>query len=113
MVEANTSGPERRAWVRYGSAAAAVCRDGGALRNSGWIGKVRDISAGGVGLVLRHRFRVGTPLSLDIKNGQGDFCVTVEARVIHVNAEHTADSGWLTGCSFLKPLSDDELKKLL
>lgn len=104
---------ERRAWVRYGCDLDALCQATGPLRDSGWMGKVKNISAGGVGLLLRHRFRAGTPLLIELKNPTGSYRRNVPARVVHVAASRTGDSGWLTGCAFLEPLSDEDLLQLL
>jgi len=50
---------ERRAWVRYASSCEVSYQNAGALKDAGWPGKVFDISAGGIGLLLRHRFPPG------------------------------------------------------
>src|SRR5438270_10692250 len=66
-AEATAPGPvERRAWVRYVSDLTAACLTGDLRNDVGWPARVRDVSAGGIGLLLRHRFRPGTHLSLEL-----------------------------------------------
>jgi hypothetical protein len=105
--------PERRAWVRYGTDLDVAFRAAGALKDFGWMGKVRNISGGGIGLVLRHRFRPGTWLFIELKTRAGDDCRTVTVRVMH--ATPVTDGGahaWLMGCAFAVPLSDKEVRAL-
>ena len=58
---------ERRAWVRYASSCEVACQSAGALKDAGWPGKVLDVSLGGIGLLLRHRFPPGAPLIVELK----------------------------------------------
>src|SRR5436190_20942681 len=111
----STSAPiERRAWVRFGSDLEAACRTGDARNEVGWPAQVRDVSAGGIGLLLRHRFRPGTPLVLELKTNTGKFLGTVSVRVIHATAEVVDGNHlWLLGCRFATQLSDEQLQALL
>lgn len=104
---------ERRAWVRFGSDLDAVCRASGAMKDAGWTAKVKDISRGGVGLLLRHRFRPGSPLLVELTNRAGAICL-IPARVVRVVAV-PGDSApaWLIGCAFVNELSEGELQALL
>jgi hypothetical protein len=104
---------ERRAWVRYGSDLTVACQTTGGLRDVGWIARVRDISAGGIGLLLRHRFRPGTPLLIELRTARGQFRRTVAARVVHATAVVVDGvSSWLLGCAFAEPLGDQEMEAL-
>ena len=58
---------ERRAWVRYASSCDVACQSSGSLKDAGWPGKVLDVSLGGIGLLLRHRFPPGAPLIVELK----------------------------------------------
>lgn len=105
---------ERRAWVRYGSDLDAVCRGAGAMKDAGWTAKVKDISMGGVGLLMRHRFRPGTPLLVEMKNKSGSLCRVVPARVVHAKPVRAGgEACWHVGCAFVSNLSDEEVKALL
>jgi hypothetical protein len=103
---------ERRVWVRYGSDLEATCRTPAAAKEMGWPGRVRDISAGGVGLLMRHRFRPGSPLLLELNLRGGRQVVAV--RVIHATPVSAVDGPcWLLGCAFAAPLEPDALQALL
>jgi hypothetical protein len=105
---------ERRAWVRYATALDASCSESDPRKETGWLAKVRDISTGGVGLLLQHRFRPGTPLVVELKDPHGKSLRTALVRVRHATAVRVEDGHrWLLGCEFAVALSDDELAPLL
>jgi len=104
---------ERRAFVRLASDLVSNCRPSGSSREVSWPGKVRDISLGGVGLVLQHRFRPGTPLEVELRDPAGNPLGVVQARVVHATAIREEDrSCWLLGCVFQQPLSEEEFETL-
>jgi hypothetical protein len=105
---------ERRAWVRYGTDLQATCRGAGPPREVGWPARVKDISAGGVGLLLRHRFRPGTILAVELHGASGGCVRVLAVRVVHATPRTVdSESCWLMGCMFVEPLSDNELQTLL
>jgi hypothetical protein len=105
---------ERRAWVRYGTDLEVVCHAGRPVKDVGWTARVRDISAGGVGLLLQHRFRPGTPLVIQLKGRGESWCRAVGARVVHATPVWAEDGAWwLVGCAFSSPLSEEELRILV
>jgi hypothetical protein len=120
-----TSGPERkeiaeapsidrRAWVRYAANMEISCQDSGILRNAGWPGKVMDISVGGIGLILRHRFPPGAPLAVELKSPTGKTLKTISARVMHSRPVIVGgDPCWLIGCALVKNFAEQELQQLL
>jgi hypothetical protein len=105
---------DRRAWVRYASDGEVACRSAGTLKDAGWPGKVLDISVGGIGLLLRHRFPPGAPLIVELKSPSNHF-----QRLIYVQVMHSrpviaqGDACWLVGCAFSQPLNDAELQEFL
>lgn len=104
---------ERRAYVRLSSDLAATCHPTDRAREVGWPGKVRDISRGGVGLLLRHRFRPGSVLAVELRDNIGKLLRTVKVRVIHATAVMEENNHcWLLGCAFDQPLHDEELHAL-
>ena len=104
---------ERRAWVRFASDLDATCRAAGAMKDAGWPGKVANISAAGVGLLLRHRFERGTELAVEIVNRAGTLRRTFVARVMQVRAVlASGNPRWLVGCTFPEALSEEELLAL-
>jgi hypothetical protein len=105
---------ERRAWVRCVSTLTASCHTASSRHDVGWPGRVVNLSAGGVGMLLRHRFRPGTLLTVELKTAAGRFLCLVEVRVVHVTAvKDAASSCWLLGCAFARTLTADEMQALL
>jgi len=105
---------ERRAWVRYASSCEVACQSSGSLKDAGWPGKVLDVSLGGIGLLLRHRFPPGAPLIVELKRTGSHFHRTVAVRVMHsrpVIAQ--GDACWLVGCAFSRHLTEEELREFL
>jgi hypothetical protein len=101
---------ERRAFVRYACDLPAACQSGA----GGWLGHVTDLSAGGLGLLLRHRFRPGTPLRLELRLADGTRVRGLAVRVVHAKPSRMeGEAGWHLGCVFPTPLSDDELQRLV
>jgi hypothetical protein len=102
---------ERRAWVRYPSAQESVCQpytqDKGELC---WPAQIRDISTGGVKLLMTRRFEPGTVLSVELTAGAESLVRLPVARVRRVRAGQ--GGGWVIGCQFLTQLSDEELEEL-
>ncbi len=113
MPDSEQAPGERRAYVRLPSELAATCSPAGTAREPAWPGRVRDLSPGGIGLLLQHRFRPGTTLVIDLREGTGARRQTVRARVVHATA--VLDDGnpcWLLGCAFDEPLSEEEFAAL-
>ncbi len=103
---------ERRAYVRIACDLAATCAAAG-QRAPGWPARVRDISAGGVGLLLQHRFRPGTFLTVELRDGSGRVLRTARVRVAHATAvRDEAGQRWLLGCAFDHPLTEAEFAAL-
>ena len=105
-----TPGHERRAWVRLPSDRDASCRPIAGFAEAGWMGTVRDISQGGLALVLKRRFEPGTGLFIEVATNAGELrCLP--ARVVRVTLEKAGS--WLTGCAFPSTLTPEELKTLI
>jgi hypothetical protein len=105
---------DRRAFVRFASERDADCRPAVPGAEFARPATVRDVSLSGVGLILRHRFRTGTALLIDLKDPSGATVVSVAARVVHVTPfARRGESGWLIGCQFERLLTDEELQALV
>ena len=105
---------ERRAWVRYRTDLQATCRGPGPAREVGWPARVKDISAGGIGLLLRHRFRPGTALAVELHGPSGGCARVLAVRVVQASPRTVdSESCWLMGCLLTEALTDDELHALL
>jgi PilZ domain len=104
---------ERRAWVRYATDLTASCHAEGSLKDAGWPAKVSDISAGGIGLLLRHRFQPGAPLVVELRSSDNQIQRLVQVRVRHARPVIAqGDQCWLVGCIFVPPLSEEEVQIL-
>ena len=104
---------DRRASVRISSHLAATCGLGARSRDPMWPGKVQDISQGGIGLIVQHRFRPGTALMVDVRESTGAVLRTLRVSVVHATA--ILDAGnpcWLLGCVLDHPLDEEEFSAL-
>jgi hypothetical protein len=110
MLKENLEKPanvERRAWVRVPCNLEAMYQPGqGRLDHMWWFAQVRDLSPRGIGLLLERRLEPGTRLSIALNSTSQDVSKTLEADVIHVSPQ--SGQVWLTGCSFVSTLNDDE-----
>lgn len=103
---------DRRTYVRLASDLEATCRSTGG-RDVGWPGTVRDISQGGIGLLLTHRFQPGTELTVELRDASGAVRRVLRVRVIHAAAANIGgNSGWRLGCAFDTPLTEEEFEGL-
>lgn len=72
--------------------------------------RVRDVSMGGVGLLLDRRVEVGSLLVVGLANETKKVSRTVLVRVTHVTPD---GGGFLVGGSFLTPLTYQEMTSLV
>lgn len=108
--EGATSKFDRRVTVRYPTTRQGMCKTVGD-DDFCWAGKLHDISAGGLCLVLSRRFEPGTVLSVDVHATDRQFSHTLMIRVVRVQA-HTSRT-WNIGCVFARSLSEIEIQDLL
>jgi hypothetical protein len=89
----------RRARVRYLTDRESMCQPGeGRLDQAWWLARIADISTIGIGLVLRQlrqKFPAGT----------------LQTRVVHMTPH--PEGGWVLGCEFVHPLTEEDVKALL
>ena len=99
---------DRRVWVRIHSEEHAVWIIEKA--NTAWLGIIRDISAGGMALVLRQRLEPGTVLIVELETKTG----RPRRALVHViHSTEEKPNRWITGCGFPAPLSEQELRDFL
>lgn len=101
---------DRRKAIRYACILEATWHGETFRLGEGWVARVLNISTGGIGLHLGEDFKVGTLLTLGL-HGQVHTLEPVRVRVVHHSQKD--DGTWILGGAFLKPLSEDELKRLL
>lgn len=98
---------ERRAFERFATDLLVSCWPVAAGRADSWPARLRDISAGGIGLVVERRFERGTMLAVDLANVGSGSSRTLLSRVMH--AEPQPEGEWLLGLALLREMSEDEL----
>jgi hypothetical protein len=102
---------ERREAERFPIEPSPVCRLVSATQDEMASATVRDLSATGIGLVVRQPLKPGTVLILNLEVRDCRLPRPLPVRVMH--ASPTAEGQWLVGCQFVRRLSDPELQMLL
>jgi len=113
------AGPDdRRACVRHplevgtcGVVNTSACDDGGPESEEMWPLVIRDVSAGGIGVVLARRFEPGTELIIECVGGSAASVYRIRTRVVRV--ESGGAGHWIHGCAFHNKLSDSQLGNLI
>jgi hypothetical protein len=101
---------ERRRHTRHPSNLRGSCRPIVADRGIHWEVRVRDVSAGGIALLMYRPLRPGTVLTVYLRRPNVDSTHLLLVRVIHTR-RHVRGQ-WLVGCMLPRPVSDDELEAL-
>jgi hypothetical protein len=95
--------------VRFPSSHVGFCNPIGGARQPQWPARVRDISAGGVGLILGRRFEPESVLWVELP----EEAAPARHYLVRVVRVHPCPGKkWLVGCAFARPLTDDEVKTL-
>jgi hypothetical protein len=103
---------ERRAWVRFPNNQEVWCQSIAILKpnesQTGWFGRLSDLSAGGVALRLNQSFSPGAFLVIEFEgNGEPRSCAI---QVAHATEE---EGYWKIGCKFLATLNEAQVRALL
>jgi c-di-GMP-binding flagellar brake protein YcgR len=107
-----SSGPpeeERRVRVRYPANLETTFEPVNGTEVKRLSGRVRNISASGINLVVPHHFEPGSMLSIDLPGAKGQSSYSVLACVVHTTA--TAEGEWTLGCTFSRDVGDDVLRQ--
>jgi len=104
---------ECRVWERFPCGLHTLCQPiaGRGDMEMSWSAQIRDLSEGGVGVVLRRRFEPGAGLAIEIPESESSSTTLLMGRVVHTTS--LPGGLWLHGCAFVSPLSEDELNRLL
>jgi len=111
-----SSGADRRASVRYSCSEESFgpensCRPITAMKKESWSAVVRDVSTGGVGILVNRRFEPGTLLSVELQDAEKTAARTLLVRVVRLTQQDK--DHWLLGCAFTSKLSESELLTLM
>jgi hypothetical protein len=106
MREAN-----RRESIRYNINLETSCLLIAALEGDPMPVRVRNISAGGVSLVLNRGVEPDTMLTIQLLNRPRMFFCKVDVKITYI-VEHPSGD-WILGGSFARRLTDEELRSLL
>jgi hypothetical protein len=98
---------ERRVRVRYPSSAQTTLLLVNGTEHPRLSGRVRNISRGGINLVVPQSFEPGSMLGIDLPSPDGHSSYTVLACVVHVTPQPAGE--WGVGCTFSQELTDAEL----
>lgn len=109
---------DRRAFVRYAVGVGSSCIINSSVFDSHphgeapdpvavWPLVVRDVSAGGIGILLARRCEPGTELAVELVTGANRVSRSLPVRVVRVRKDTIGH--WVHGCEFLSPLEEPEL----
>jgi c-di-GMP-binding flagellar brake protein YcgR len=98
---------DRRIWVRHPSDVQTVVQQAGNGVDTRLSARVRNVSRGGINLVLGKPLKAGDMISIDLPGGTPESASAVLACVVHVHQE--GEEEWALGCTFSEELSDDDL----
>jgi PilZ domain len=111
LVAPDTSGAERRVWVRSLSDVETNCKLADAPATGRMLARIRNISRGGAKLLVPQPLPPGALLSIEMPGaGPGDEYFVL-ACVIHSAAQPNAE--WALGCTFARELSEEEVQSLI
>ena len=99
---------ERRIWVRRPCDLEAFFQTPGDEFASRQPARVRNISRGGMNIVVPQEFAPGDQLSVELPGNHERPAFTVLACVVH--AAKQSDGEWALGCSFADELTDEDLE---
>ena len=110
-VRSPNGNADRRQWPRYPSNAETTIQPAVPAGVSRLPAKVRNVSCGGINLLAGHGFATGTLLHLDLPATTRHPAHALLTCVINVSTP--MNSTWALGCSFIRELSEPELRALL
>lgn len=103
-------GPERRVAVRFRSTQTTSCHFATLEKISSRWAVVANVSASGIGLNLPCPLDPGSEVLIEFPSKDLGQPRVVAAFVIH---SRPTDNAWAIGCTFARPLSQEELDLLL
>jgi hypothetical protein len=101
---------ERREAERFLPEPSSICRVVSDVQDEVARATVRDLSATGIGLLVRKPIKPGSVLILNLEVRECRLPRPLPVRVMH--AAPAAEGNWLVGCQFVRRLSEPELQIL-
>jgi hypothetical protein len=102
---------ERRSTVRYPCHVETYCQpSSGRDDELWWRGEIRNVSPGGLGLILTRGFEVGRYLEIELPVAVAGVNSAL-ARVVY--AAKQSNGSWLVGCSFTQRLTDEQVQGIV
>jgi hypothetical protein len=102
---------DRRASTRYPCNLSTSCRIAALVAGDPIPGRVRNISAGGISLVLGHPVDGGDEITVELRSNFRHFARAMLVRVAYC-VEHPSGD-WIVGAAFTQPMTEEEVKLLL
>lgn len=99
---------DRRVWVRYPADLETTYQPATESGGARLSARVRNVSLGGVNLVVDREFTPGDLLSVELPGVADRTRCTVLACVVHVAAQ--GDGTWSLGCTFARELNEEDLE---
>src|SRR5262249_22184491 len=107
---ARPSEPDPRGWERFPCDSKAFYQRINGPAGPHQPARVLHIAVGGMALLVQEPIAVGELLSTELHDAKGKPIVTILACVVHTQASL---EGQILGCSFIRELSDKDIKALL
>ncbi|MGE3803525.1 MAG: PilZ domain-containing protein [Gemmataceae bacterium] len=105
-------GDDRRAFVRHRSKpetpSFAITGEEEIIT---WKARVRDISRGGISLLVNSSFPENAVVEIELPNPEADVSRILPARVVRCSTQNGVH--YTVACAFLEELTDDEIKALV
>jgi c-di-GMP-binding flagellar brake protein YcgR len=101
---------DRRIWVRYPANRETTYQPAGEGEEKRFAARIRDVSRGGINLLVGREFQPGDLLSVELPARAEGRTFSVLACIVRV--ERQADGDWSLGCIFSRELGDDDLQTL-
>jgi PilZ domain len=109
--KAKPSADDQRTWVRYDCTSTATYERVGEENGQTHTAQVLNVSASGVGLILREPAEPGCLISLSLQGKRGAPMRSILACIVHTTVR--AGGELAVGCNFIRELAEDELNALL
>ena len=102
---------DQRQWMRFPCNLQARFSCVGPANPPSISAQVLNISASGIGLLVKEPMVTGTLVNLQLQSGTGKESRFILGCVVHVTTQ--AEGEWALGCNFIRELSEEDLQALL